>query len=169
MIRRPPRSTLFPYTTLFRSRLLLAVQRRVDERIQPRNAVGLEPLALREAPQLGNGDQQPALLIDHEQSPLVGCQVEVKTWFVGGRNVGAPNVRAGGEQRQLLTQPLDVRGILVQWFLQVRDELVPYLLRDQGRQQGRAQEDDQRAHRDQLHREQRHHSNQRVTERQLPA
>src|SRR3712207_7047361 len=27
MIRRPPRSTLFPYTTLFRSRLQLAVQR----------------------------------------------------------------------------------------------------------------------------------------------
>src|SRR3712207_7782395 len=33
MIRRPPRSTLFPYTTLFRSRLLLArmVQRDAHE------------------------------------------------------------------------------------------------------------------------------------------
>src|SRR2546430_12634350 len=28
MIRRPPRSTLFPYTTLFRSRLLVARQHR---------------------------------------------------------------------------------------------------------------------------------------------
>src|SRR2546430_12831509 len=27
MIRRPPRSTLFPYTTLFRSHLILATQR----------------------------------------------------------------------------------------------------------------------------------------------
>src|SRR2546426_4746327 len=27
MIRRPPRSTLFPYTTLFRSRFLMAVPR----------------------------------------------------------------------------------------------------------------------------------------------
>src|SRR3712207_3884065 len=27
MIRRPPRSTLFPYTTLFRSRLLLLLER----------------------------------------------------------------------------------------------------------------------------------------------
>src|SRR2546430_11400880 len=27
MIRRPPRSTLFPYTTLFRSRTLIAIQR----------------------------------------------------------------------------------------------------------------------------------------------
>src|SRR3989442_2518663 len=36
MIRRPPRSTLFPYTTLFRSRLVAAprgdLQRRVVER-----------------------------------------------------------------------------------------------------------------------------------------
>src|SRR2546430_11153769 len=30
MIRRPPRSTLFPYTTLFRSRALGGAHRRVD-------------------------------------------------------------------------------------------------------------------------------------------
>src|SRR2546426_3383388 len=34
MIRRPPRSTLFPYTTLFRSRLLCA---------EPVTALGLSP------------------------------------------------------------------------------------------------------------------------------
>src|SRR3712207_7345759 len=33
MIRRPPRSTLFPYTTLFRSR-----DRRADRRTRPREA-----------------------------------------------------------------------------------------------------------------------------------
>src|SRR5258706_14678795 len=33
MIRRPPRSTLFPYTTLFRSYETDTVQIRVDERI----------------------------------------------------------------------------------------------------------------------------------------
>src|SRR2546422_7115057 len=32
MIRRPPRSTLFPYTTLFRSRLALAEHRRLSYR-----------------------------------------------------------------------------------------------------------------------------------------
>src|SRR2546430_16617454 len=32
MIRRPPRSTLFPYTTLFRSRFLLVISRRGDKR-----------------------------------------------------------------------------------------------------------------------------------------
>src|SRR5258707_12052878 len=40
MIRRPPRSTLFPYTTLFRSRMLRVIEdlagdwRRLDERIE---------------------------------------------------------------------------------------------------------------------------------------
>src|SRR3712207_8370989 len=34
MIRRPPRSTLFPYTTLFRSRHLLRAERRGDDRRQ---------------------------------------------------------------------------------------------------------------------------------------
>src|SRR2546430_3934740 len=32
MIRRPPRSTLFPYTTLFRSRLLIDDERRCSAR-----------------------------------------------------------------------------------------------------------------------------------------
>src|SRR5256885_4066336 len=36
MIRRPPRSTLFPYTTLFRSRL--------DSRRRPRDGSTLRPL-----------------------------------------------------------------------------------------------------------------------------
>src|SRR5688572_31284953 len=31
MIRRPPRSTLFPYTTLFRSLLVVVAQERVDD------------------------------------------------------------------------------------------------------------------------------------------
>src|SRR2546426_8517763 len=31
MIRRPPRSTLFPYTTLFRSELAEVLQRGIDE------------------------------------------------------------------------------------------------------------------------------------------
>src|SRR5690348_17534875 len=44
MIRRPPRSTLFPYTTLFRS-----VGRRAHER-RNRKAAGPSPLELREAP-----------------------------------------------------------------------------------------------------------------------
>src|SRR2546430_4456256 len=35
MIRRPPRSTLFPYTTLFRSQLSAVERRRGDSRTRP--------------------------------------------------------------------------------------------------------------------------------------
>src|SRR3712207_7315393 len=35
MIRRPPRSTLFPYTTLFRSRLHLVSARRYSAPVEP--------------------------------------------------------------------------------------------------------------------------------------
>src|SRR3712207_9128869 len=43
MIRRPPRSTLFPYTTLFRSRALLAPA----HRLPPRRGVGQRLLRQR--------------------------------------------------------------------------------------------------------------------------
>src|SRR2546430_7112978 len=42
MIRRPPRSTLFPYTTLFRSRAPLRLQRALDARTAVGAAVLLE-------------------------------------------------------------------------------------------------------------------------------
>src|SRR3712207_9042401 len=58
MIRRPPRSTLFPYTTLFRSRGELAVrrlrlvdghvERRAGERLQHREDDSLGAAALRQ-------------------------------------------------------------------------------------------------------------------------
>src|SRR2546429_6965285 len=42
MIRRPPRSTLFPYTTLFRSLTFLLCRRRSDGRIRVgKDAAGL--------------------------------------------------------------------------------------------------------------------------------
>src|SRR3712207_7727160 len=48
MIRRPPRSTLFPYTTLFRSLLAVTVLAReaymVELRQNPRSSVDLVPL-----------------------------------------------------------------------------------------------------------------------------
>src|SRR3712207_9182384 len=56
MIRRPPRSTLFPYTTLFRSMNCLALQdflekRGVDTRVQTAIAMGqvAEPYIPRRA------------------------------------------------------------------------------------------------------------------------
>src|SRR3712207_7168349 len=57
MIRRPPRSTLFPYTTLFRSRQHDAGQRDVIGRLEDRVAVVLTeaiPEAVEGAPHLLN-------------------------------------------------------------------------------------------------------------------
>src|SRR5258708_17979996 len=53
MIRRPPRSTLFPYTTLFRSgvQVLLAV-RGVDHLVVDRDGIVESALAEMEAPDL---------------------------------------------------------------------------------------------------------------------
>src|SRR3712207_6848631 len=45
MIRRPPRSTLFPYTTLFRSRIFVNVQNLFDTRLQVRDETGAVPLS----------------------------------------------------------------------------------------------------------------------------
>src|SRR2546430_11927632 len=42
MIRRPPRSTLFPYTTLFRSPLLLFPLDRTVERARPESNASIE-------------------------------------------------------------------------------------------------------------------------------
>src|SRR3712207_7138924 len=55
MIRRPPRSTLFPYTTLFRSRTELKEQR------------PLRPRDLQRQPELGLGASRVAAIIQAQQ------------------------------------------------------------------------------------------------------
>src|ERR1017187_2736799 len=57
MIRRPPRSTLFPYTTLFRSGLALVDRQEAREAGRDREGREAPPPAphLRHAPALGRG------------------------------------------------------------------------------------------------------------------
>src|SRR2546426_5235674 len=55
MIRRPPRSTLFPYTTLFRS----ALHRRHRRALQQSRAGGRPPRVRREPEQGGVGVVEP--------------------------------------------------------------------------------------------------------------
>src|SRR3989449_4333894 len=61
MIRRPPRSTLFPYTTLFRSLLAFLQREHVDDRLAAAGAAAgghfvhlepVQPAAVREAQQV---------------------------------------------------------------------------------------------------------------------
>src|SRR2546427_9406916 len=47
MIRRPPRSTLFPYTTLFRSHALAAHSAAASTRVRARVGVVIRPAPLR--------------------------------------------------------------------------------------------------------------------------
>src|SRR2546426_11538197 len=91
MIRRPPRSTLFPYTTLFRS-LEVALQRR-----QPRPCA-LGPLDQHDGPVAHHvleaeilcfGRGPKAIAIDVIDEPAVRCRVLVNE-RVGGARGGAP-------------------------------------------------------------------------------
>src|SRR2546422_7347503 len=60
MIRRPPRSTLFPYTTLFRSQSLETIERRI-------NALGLtEPTIQRRG---GRNDNEILVQLPGEGDP----------------------------------------------------------------------------------------------------
>src|SRR5258708_38497422 len=79
MIRRPPRSTLFPYTTLFRSRLLGALDR-------------LDVVALR-AQADGQQPQQPRIIVDQQNARLA----------LAGLTEGRfPGARGGDHQRPVL-------------------------------------------------------------------
>src|SRR2546422_2889377 len=68
MIRRPPRSTLFPYTTLFRSEMLRALQGHgasVDlfaARVDEAPPSGLESLQIHHLTPVGDGDRKSTRL-----------------------------------------------------------------------------------------------------------
>src|SRR3989442_4711498 len=69
MIRRPPRSTLFPYTTLFRSAKFVALQQKPDKRIPAETLRKARGIVLMErtkagflfAYQGGNGEEEAGL------------------------------------------------------------------------------------------------------------
>src|SRR5216683_7973381 len=78
MTRRPPRSTLFPYTTLFRSRLLQRVQGEEAEAGLHSRVGGAGALVMREEPpQALDGQLVQALPLGGEpllEGPLGQCQ-----------------------------------------------------------------------------------------------
>src|SRR3712207_7468702 len=55
MIRRPPRSTLFPYTTLFRSSVSTSSPFGAVDRLEDRLATGVVALEVADLPQLSSG------------------------------------------------------------------------------------------------------------------
>src|SRR2546426_9063604 len=91
MIRRPPRSTLFPYTTLFRSDLGAAIKVRTD--LSPRAAVALVPSVTAptgsEAHGVGAGRALGGL-VGVVSADLPGVHVDV--------NAGPQGIGAGAPQ-----------------------------------------------------------------------
>src|SRR5256885_8283194 len=63
MIRRPPRSTLFPYTTLFRSEVLAPARRELDQR-DFRSALGCFPTGVCLITTLGPGGKREGLTVN---------------------------------------------------------------------------------------------------------
>src|SRR6266498_3217137 len=63
MIRRPPRSTLFPYTTLFRSDRALPLRRDRPRRLSARGHAGCRARAVRPIEATGAG-ARPSKLTD---------------------------------------------------------------------------------------------------------
>src|SRR3712207_3105382 len=85
MIRRPPRSTLFPYTTLFRSRgyKRASLRRRVARRMEEAGAEGFAAYhALLEA-----DPQEIAALLDTVLINVTGFFSDPETWEVLRREV----------------------------------------------------------------------------------
>src|SRR3712207_7923847 len=66
MIRRPPRSTLFPYTTLFRSRVRVGPAHRDADRVDAAHRLVGHPLALEQVP-----DRLQAVALDRRLLELV--------------------------------------------------------------------------------------------------
>src|SRR2546427_13283604 len=102
MIRRPPRSTLFPYTTLFRSEPLIQAARAVPEGGQRElhAAPGLErgPRAGRPQEPLTPTDrvsERPSL----ELGPLVGGERVALCRGIDGELVAIRSILAGHVQR----------------------------------------------------------------------
>src|SRR2546425_12328475 len=96
MIRRPPRSTLFPYTTLFRSRAasLSMLRARLPAPLRRRQWDPPHAFARPRQPQDGisrRGDTRPA--VDRGHARRVGALAPGPA--AGGRGPAAPQPRAG--------------------------------------------------------------------------
>src|SRR5256885_15451369 len=85
MIRRPPRSTLFPYTTLFRSR--------VARLVRGREHLDVDPLEQRPRPELRRGKPFHDRVVDPPRSlaaePLCDAEQLVQLVIEPGAGRGA--------------------------------------------------------------------------------
>src|SRR5258707_5063928 len=100
MIRRPPRSTLFPYTTLFRSQpIALQVQRAAADR----GRAGDRAIAAKGKTAGGLGSEEPTPAIQLRQNLVCRLLLEKKgtTQRTGGAPIGQRSAanRSSGRSR----------------------------------------------------------------------
>src|SRR2546422_5188963 len=100
MIRRPPRSTLFPYTTLFRSRLDAVVVEQVGDEEEDR--LRIAPRAAQGAAELVEADRQKALAARQPARGLAVLEGDQRDQREGGpprarRREVEPHDDVGGE------------------------------------------------------------------------
>src|SRR2546430_13741419 len=102
MIRRPPRSTLFPYTTLFRSQVHSIVRLRIVERRLQNSGGGVDVVLWRTV--VGVEDRKSTRLNSrHSQnSYAVFCLVKTKTRTSSmNAHAGYPTIKSTSEPTQL--------------------------------------------------------------------
>src|SRR2546429_5468250 len=121
MIRRPPRSTLFPYTTLFRSNLELRRRRPGLARVE--YAIGIGDAAVRgggvqgfHLPLLGNGQHIVGFLVAlRAQQPNSVCRL------IDGQE---PKIVPSGEPRGCLRSRNGAISMRAGFFAHVADDFL---------------------------------------------
>src|SRR3712207_1614050 len=114
MIRQPPISTLFPYTTLFRSRLSILERELLGRIAVAREPVGIAELAADPAPHFGRvavleaveGLRRRSLLEQAERGPLFGLHSVVLEYVTDQLVEDVARELASGELDLLVRQPL---------------------------------------------------------------
>src|SRR3712207_7199846 len=97
MIRRPPRSTLFPYTTLFRSELHAARSAEVAQGVQrgPHGAAGVEDVV--------DEDDQPA--VDAGRSEEHTSELQSRQYLVCRLLLEKKKIDSLGTETEVVTRP----------------------------------------------------------------
>src|SRR5260370_12849024 len=81
MIRRPPRSTLFPYTTLFRSRMYATVEAKKGAGVYRSDDAGESWTLVNSDRRIGGPGPGAPITIYERPNPQIPCLYSSHTWI----------------------------------------------------------------------------------------
>src|SRR3712207_1340744 len=135
MIRRPPRSTLFPYTTLFRSRFNIAIARITELTNHLTSAYGAdtpvprsvaEPLVLMVAPLAPHLAEELWSRLGHDSSSAwAPFPVADERWLV--EDTVQVAVQVNGKVRSQVSVPADADAAALEAAARADDRIAGYL------------------------------------------